>query len=40
MRLPRLGFDSFLFGQNCLEHVSGLGDVGKVYLGLNALRGA
>ena len=38
--LPRLGFFFLLFGQNGLHHVAGLGDVGEIDLGLDALRGA
>jgi hypothetical protein len=38
--LPCFGFGSIFPGLNGLEHVAGLGHVGEVYLGLNALRGA
>lgn len=40
MRLPRLSFFFLLFGQDGLEGVSGLGYVGEVDLGLEALCGA
>jgi hypothetical protein len=39
MALARRGFRFLLFGQNGLHHVAGLGDVRKINLGLNALRG-
>ena len=40
MRCPRLGFRRCFFRLNGLEHVARLGDIRKIYLRLNALRGA
>jgi hypothetical protein len=40
MTLARLELVFLLFGLNGLEHVAGLGDMGEIDLGLNALRGA
>jgi len=37
MAVLRLEFFFLLLGQNGLEHISGLGDVGEIYLGRNAL---
>jgi hypothetical protein len=38
--MPRFGFIFLLLGQNGLQRVAGLGDVGEIDLGLKALRGA
>jgi hypothetical protein len=40
MALARLLLLFLLVGQNGFEHVAWLGDMGKINLGLNALRGA
>jgi hypothetical protein len=32
MRMARLLFLLFLFGEDCLHHIAGLGDVGQVNL--------
>jgi hypothetical protein len=39
-RLPRLGFVFLLLGQDGLESVTGLGNLGEIDLGLKTLRGA
>jgi hypothetical protein len=38
--LPRLSFLFLFLGQNGLHHVAGLGHMGEIDLGLDALRGA
>jgi hypothetical protein len=38
--LPRLGFSFLLLGEDGLHHVAGFGNMGEIYLGLDALRGA
>ena len=40
MALPRIELVFLLFGLNSLEHVAGLGDMGEIDFGLDALRGA
>jgi hypothetical protein len=40
MGLPRLGFGFLLLGENGLEHVAGLRDMGEIDFGLDALLAA
>jgi hypothetical protein len=40
MRVPGFLFLFFFLGQDGLHHVAGLGDVGEINLGRNALRAA